>query len=402
MAVGSPTQVSLRVCTINGVQIGSAVRSLEVSASIFSPFNTLKLVLIDAQNVSDALYENGVPIRVVYSDATGKNVREFQFLSSSNMGGVKASNPVAGGVVIEGATEEFFNLTSKRHTGSYKGQPGTSIIQKIHKEISKSSLSVTASKGLLGQYEDYHIRNKGAITAINETRALLTDNRYNSGAYTYFMDNDGNMICKPLEELMDNADGPKFTQKPLTGMFDSGLTFNIFSSKKIGAGKGTDTLGRAYKNSVQLGTKTDEGYDWGAGKYTPTKEKKVQERKTPGTTTTQYQVSNTSSINYRFNHDTRQTEDGGNKNLDAKAAEKRMRDLLQQGSMTINVPLGGGLQTAVGKGLNMDLNNESGGKGKSRDGGRSFIIASMDRLFLGDAGIQGMSAIQTASGGRTS
>jgi hypothetical protein len=133
---------------------------MEVSSSIFSPFNTIKLVIFDAQNISDALYENGVPIQIAYSAGDGSKVREFEFLSASNMGGVKASNPNSGGFVLEGVTEEFFNLTSKKHTGSYKGQPGTGVVEKIHKEISKTSLSTTTSKGLFGEYEDYHIRNK--------------------------------------------------------------------------------------------------------------------------------------------------------------------------------------------------------------------------------------------------
>lgn len=401
MATGLPTQASLRVCSINGMTIVSAVRFVEVSSSIFSPFNTVKIALTDAQNISDALYENGVPIRLVYTSGDGKQVREFNFLSASNMGGTKTSNPVAGGVVLEGVTEEFFNLTSKRHTGSYKGQPGTGIVEKIHKEVSKASLSTTSSKGLLGQHEDYHIRNKGSWSAINETRSLLTDQKYNSGAYTYFMDNTGGMILKPLEELMDSADGPTFTQKPLTGMYDNALQFNIFSSKKEGMGKGSDSLGAAYKHTNQLGTKADEGYDWGEGKYKPVKEQNVRDPRTPGKSSTQYKVANTGSINYRFSHDTKQSQDGGAKNLDSRAAEKRMKDILKQGTMTVNVPLGGGLQTTVGKGLNMNLNAEIAGQ-KSRDGGRSFIVASTDRIFMGDAGVQGMTAIQTASGGRTS
>ena len=201
---------------------------------------------------------------------------------------------------------------------------------------------------------------------------------------------------------MDNSDGPMFTQKPINGMYDPALAFNIFSLEKSASGTGTDTLGAAYKNSVQLGTKANEGYDWGEGKYVPPKESKVPERRTPGKTTTKYQVANTSSINYRFSHDTKQNDDGGAKNIDSKAAEKRMRDMVTQGSMKMNVPLGGGLQVMVGKGLNTQLNNESGGRGKSRDGGRAFIIATTDRIFMGDAGIQGMTAIQTSSGGRTS
>lgn len=401
MSNGSPTQANIRKLSINGVSVASAIRSMEVSSSIFSPFNTIKLVIFDAQNISDALYENGVPIQVVYSAGDGSKVREFEFLSASNMGGVKASNPNSGGFVLEGVTEEFFNLTSKKHTGSYKGQPGTGVVEKIHKEISKTSLSTTTSKGLFGEYEDYHIRNKGSWTAINETRSLLTDQKYNSGAYAYFIDNEGSMHLKPLEELVDTADGPMFTQRPLTGMMDRGMAFNIFSSKKSGMGKGTDSPMAAYKNTVQVGAKANEGYDWGEGKYTPTKETKVPERRTPGTTTTQYQVSNTASMNYRFNHDSKQSQDPGGKSLDAKAAEKRMRDLLKQGTMTMNVPLGGGMQTTVGKGLNMNLSGETAGQ-KSRDGGRAFIVATTDRIFMGDAGIQGMSAIQTASGGKTS
>jgi hypothetical protein len=404
MAVGSPTQVSLRVCTVNGASIAQAIRNIEVSSSVFAPFNTCRLVLTDTQNISDALYENGVPVRLVYSAGDGKGVREYTFLSSSNMGGTKTSNPVAGGVVLEAVSEEFFNLTSKRHSGAYKGQPGTSIIQKIHNEVSKAPLTTTTSKGLLGQYEDYHIRNRNALDAIRETKSLLTDNRYNSGSYTYFMNNKGEMVLKPLEELMDNADGPMLTQRPLTGAFDSALTFNIMASSKTAGGKGTDSLGAAYKNSVQLGTKADEGYDWGEGKYTPSREQRVRNMSTPGQTTSQYQVSNTSSINHRFSHDTKQNDDGGNKNIDSKAAEKRLRDMAQQGTITAMLPLGGGLQLTVGTGANMKLNGEAGPNmaKASRDGGRTFILASTDYIFMGDSGVQGKTSIQTASGGRTS
>ena len=252
MATSAPHQVILRDVTVNGVSISQSIRTMSVSSSIFSPFNSTRLIITDASKVSDALYESGVPIRAVYTSADGKTVREFDFLSHSNRGGQKGDNPKTGGVEIVGVSEEWLKLATEKHSGSYKNQPGTEIIKKIHKDVSKKSLNASASKGVLGQSEAYHIRNETTGNAIHQTRNLLTHAQYNSGAYAYFMDNSegGQMHLKPLEQMMAEADGQRFSMTPSTGAFDSDAGYKIFSMQKMSSNS------NHVKTQNQVGTKS--------------------------------------------------------------------------------------------------------------------------------------------------
>lgn len=399
MAAG-PNQAILRVCMVNGVDISQSLRQMAVSSSIFAPFNSIKIALTDASKVSDALYESGVPIRCVYTGGDGKVIREFEFLSHSNRGGQKGENPRVGGVELVGVTEEWFKMASEKHSGAYQNQPGTSICQKIWKDASKRPLNVSASKGVLGQSEPYHIRNESVGNALHNTRNLLTHSQYNSGAYALFVDNEngGQGHLKPIEQLMSEADGERFTMRPSTGAFDSGAAFNIFSMKKMSDNS------KHVKSQNQVGTKPDEGKNWKDHTYKPPtpQGQKIRQLNTPGKTTSQYQTQKPATTNYNRTWDANQGDDPGGQGLDAKSAERRMKDMLAQGLVRVNVPIAGGLSTTVGKGINLNIPTESGMQNAttSPDGGRALITASTDYIFLGDRGMTGYTAIDSSSGGR--
>lgn len=402
MAISLPNQTILRVCMINGVDVAQSMRHMAVSSSIFSPFNSVRLLISDASKISDALYESGVPIRCVYTSGDGKTIREFEFKSHSNKDGKKGENPRTGGVEIVGVSDEWFKLATEKHSGAYKNQPGTSVVQKIHKDVSSKSLNVSASKGVLGQNEPYHIRNESCGSAINNTRNLLTHAQYNSGMYAYYMDNSEGGQChlKPIEQLMSEADGQQFTMRPSQGAFDSGAAYNIFSMQKMSSNS------NHVKTQNQVGTKPNEGKNWHTHKYTPPSPQgqKVREMSTPGKTTTQYQTKKPATTNYNRTWDANQGDDPGGQGLDAKSGERRMKDMLQQGLIRVNVPIGGGLSTTVGKGINLNVPSESGMQAAktSPDGGRGLITASTDYIFMGDGGLTGYTAIDSSSGGRQS
>lgn len=402
MASSGPHQAILRDVTVNGVSIAQSVRMMSVSSSIFSPFSSTRLIITDASQVSDALYESGVPIRCVYTSGDGKVVREFDFLSHSNRGGQKGDNPRTGGVEIVGVSEEWFKLTTEKHSGAYKNQPGTEVVKKIHKDVSKKSLDASASKGVLGQNEPYHIRNETTGNAIHQTRNLLTHSQYNSGAYAYYMDNSegGQMHLKPIEQLMAEADGQQFTMKSSTGAFDSGAGFNIISMQKMSSDS------KHVKSQMQVGTKSKEGKNWHTHEYKPPppQGQKIREMNTPGRTTSQFQVSKPATTNHNRTWNANLGDDpaGQGADLETKSAHRRIKDIVQQGLVRVNVPIGGGLQTTVGKGINLNIGTESGMSSATRspDAGRALITASTDYIHMGDQGLTGWTAIDSSTGGR--
>lgn len=400
MATSSPNQVILRDVTVNGVSIAQSIRMMSVSSSIFSPFVSSRLFITDASQVSDALYESGVPIRCVYTSGDGKTVREFDFLSHSNRGGQKGDNAKTGGVEIVGVSEEWFKLTTEKHSGAYKNQPGTEVVKKIHQQVSKKSLNASASKGILGQNEPYHIRNETTGNAIHQTRNLLTHAQYNSGAYAYYLDNNGEMHLISVEEMMSKADGQQFSMKATTGAFDSGAAFKIFSMQKMSSNS------NHVKSQMQVGTKSKEGKNWHTHDYTPppAQGQKIREMNTPGRTTTQYQTQKPATTNYNRTWNANLGDDpaGQGSDLETKSANRRIKDIVQQGLVRVNVPIGGGLTTTVGKGINLDIGSESGleNASKSPDAGRALITASTDYIHMGDNGLTGWTAIDSSTGGR--
>lgn len=400
MATSSPNQVILRDVTVNGVSIAQSIRMMSVSSSIFSPFASSRLFITDASQVSDALYESGVPIRCVYTSGDGKTVREFDFLSHSNRGGQKGDNAKTGGVEIVGVSEEWFKLTTEKHSGAYKNQPGTEVVKKIHQQVSKKSLNASASKGILGQNEPYHIRNETTGNAIHQTRNLLTHAQYNSGAYAYYLDNNGEMHLISVEEMMSKADGQQFSMKATTGAFDSGAAFKIFSMQKMSSNS------NHVKSQMQVGTKSKEGKNWHTHDYTPppAQGQKIREMNTPGRTTTQYQTQKPATTNYNRTWNANLGDDpaGQGSDLETKSANRRIKDIVQQGLVRVNVPIGGGLTTTVGKGINLDIGSESGleNASKSPDAGRALITASTDYIHMGDNGLTGWTAIDSSTGGR--
>lgn len=400
MATSSPNQVILRDVTVNGVSVAQSIRMMSVSSSIFSPFVSSRLFITDASQVSDALYESGVPIRCVYTSGDGKTVREFDFLSHSNRGGQKGDNAKTGGVEIVGVSEEWFKLTTEKHSGAYKNQPGTEVVKKIHQQVSKKSLNASASKGILGQNEPYHIRNETTGNAIHQTRNLLTHAQYNSGAYAYYLDNNGEMHLISVEEMMSKADGQQFSMKATTGAFDSGAAFKIFSMQKMSSNS------NHVKSQMQVGTKSKEGKNWHTHDYTPppAQGQKIREMNTPGRTTTQYQTQKPATTNYNRTWNANLGDDpaGQGSDLETKSANRRIKDIVQQGLVRVNVPIGGGLTTTVGKGINLDIGSESGleNASKSPDAGRALITASTDYIHMGDNGLTGWTAIDSSTGGR--
>lgn len=395
----------IRKCSVNGVDITNSIRTMYTGATIMTPFQMSKISVIDSSLIQDALYESGVPIDLVYSSGDGSNIREFNFLSMASKDGAKFETNKSSLFEITGVTQSYFNMQGN-HTSFHQNVTAADALKKLHKEVdSKSSLSVTKTKGMIGDREPFHLRSITLGKGVNNIRSRMTDEKYKSGAYLYYMDQESNYHAKPLEELMDKADGPQFTQHVGGKSFineQSAFAHNIVAMRKGGAGSdsGADNADNYYSSLKQKGGDSGTGFNWQTMEYKSPSDKNQEQRKTPGATEWKGEqpkksVSNLHKFHYDANQKKQEDFEGD------EASQNAMRSIALQGSTSINVPMEGGLKCKVGSGCNLDLAGDSGtlNATKSKGGGRHLIIAQGEYIFMGDNGLQGTVALQTASGG---
>jgi hypothetical protein len=239
----------------------------------------------------------------------------------------------------------------------------------------------------------------------------MTDEKYKSGAYVYYADQNSDYHCVPVEQLFDKASGPRYTQKVAGISFlqeQDTLAYNIISMKRgsTNSGSGSDNASAYQSVQRQRGGGVNEGWDWSSGTYTAPSSKsyKLSSIKTPGSpgddvmTTPGPDAAGT--VNHNFMIDSNQKSSA---DFESDIANKNMISaLLMQGSTLINVPLEGGLESYVGKGCLLDIPSDIGqnDRNKSLYGGQHLVIAQGEYIFQDQNGTMGIAAIQTSSGGK--
>jgi hypothetical protein len=293
------------------------------------------------------------------------------------------------------------------HSSFHQNITAGDALQRLHKEVdSKASLNLTKTKGMIGDREPFHLRSIKLGGAVSKIRGRMTDEKYKSGAYLYFSDQENKYHAKPLEQLFDEADGPKFTQHVAGKSFfneQSAFAHNIFSMKNGGAGSSsaTDNADNYYAAQKQKGGDPGTGFNWQTMEYKSPSGKKPSNGKFPGSTEWKGPIpKKDTTVTHKFNYDGNQkTQEDFEGDI---ATQNARRSIALQGSSTINVPMEGGLGVKVGQGCNIDIPSESGtgNAKKSLNGGRQLIIAQGEYIFMGDSGLQGTVSLQTASGGK--
>ena len=354
----------VRKIMVNGVDITQSLSTLYTCTSILTPFQCAKLSINDASRIQDALYESGVPISLVYSAGDGSNIRELSLLSMANRGGVKNDNSRAGVTEFTAVSESFFNLYNN-HTSYHQNVTASDALQKLHKELDPgSSLSVTKTKGMIGDREPYHLRGVKLGKGIDMIRKRMTDDKFGSGAFTYFKDHAGNYIAKPIEQLFSEASGPTFSNKMGgTNFLQDQMTLghNIFALEKggIGEDQGTDNAATYRHHLKQSGGDSGSGFNWQTMAYKPPTSKDYKPKGFPGKTEWKGpQAKDSTQSNHKFNYDPNQKKQ---EDFEATTANQNVSAAVAlQGSMTVNLPLEGGMGVTVGKGCVLDIPAEIG------------------------------------------
>lgn len=406
MAIPRYGQAIVRQIMVNGVDITQSLKMLYTGSSILTPFQFGKLHISDASSIQDALYESGVPIKLVYTAGDGSTMRELSLLSMANRAGNKSDNGRSGLTEISAVSESYFNMHNT-HTSYHQNISASDALQKLHKELDpKNSLTVTKSKGMIADREPYHLRSVPLGKGINMIRGRMTDEKYNSGAYTYFMDHESGYTAKPIEQLFAEAKGPTFTNKMGGSNFmadESTMGKNIHSYEKGGMGQdsGSDNAAQYRHTLKQDGGDAGTGFNWQTMKYKDSSPKDYTQGAFPGKTEwkgpkAKVATQQNSKFNYDPNQKKQEDFEGAQANQRVKAA------MAVQGSMTINMPLEGGLGVKVGQGCYLDLPGEHGDQGYSSSsaGGQHLVLAQGEYLTMGDNGLVGTSSLHTASGGK--
>jgi hypothetical protein len=392
---------------INRIDVTLHVRQIYVSASILTPYIIARLTIADMTQIQDALYEPGVPVSLSYSAGDSTIVREFDLVTLGNMGSAKTPNNRVGKSEIIAVSRHYFDLQSE-HNSFHQNIPASEVFRKLHKElVPGTDVTVTKTKGLIGDREPFHLRGMKLGKAINTVRNRMTDEKYKSASYVYYVDQENKFYCKPIMELFDTARGPKFYQRVAGHSFlkeQDQLAFNIFSMKQGSTGKdGADNASNYQSALRQRGGGVKEGWDWATGVYTPPSSKDYDPSTlaTPGKTAWQGGVSDAAgTVNHKFNYDSNQKT---SEDFELDAANRNLvKALMMQGSTLINVPLEGGMQSYVGKGcyLNIPSNAGDGGSTPSLNAGQHLVIAQGEYIFQDTKGFSGVAAIQTSSGGK--
>lgn len=411
-AIGEYSKATVRKFMVNGIDLGQSVRQIYVGSSLMTPFVFVSVSLVDASRIQDAVYEPGVPLELVYTSGSGKTIIEPpNLVTLGNRAGFKIGGNRAGGTEIAFVSKSYFNL-QQEHTSFHQNVTADAALQKLHKELdSSASLTVTKTKGMIADQEPLHINRVRLGQGINLIRSRMTDEKYKSGAYTYYQDLEGNYFAMPIEEIFDKSKsgGPLYTQ------FMGGqswvndqrrMAYNIFSHKKgaVGNEQGSDFSGDYQSTLKQAGQdKPKTGFDWGSMTYTPPSATDFNpaDRKTPGDTSWKGDKPKMPNIvNHKFNYDANQKT---SENFEHdKARQNVIAAITSQGSMTINVALEGGIEAQVGKGCGIEMPSEvgTGNYSKSSSSGSHTVVAVGHYLNMGDDGVAAYAALQLASGGK--
>lgn len=409
MTYPSYTQAYFKKCSIDNIDISLHVRQMYVSSSILTPYITVKLTVADTSMLQDALYNPGVPVSIVYTAGDSNILRELDLVTMGNMGGTKDVNMRAGKTDIIAISKCYFDMQNE-HTSYHQNIPASEVFRKLHKElVPGSDIDITKSRGLIGDREPFHLRGMKLGKALNFVRSRMTDEKYKSGAYVYYIDQNMAYHCVPIEQLFDRAVmGPRFTQRVAGISFlkeQDTLASNIISMRRGSTSSeyGADNATNYQQVQTQRGGNAKEGFDLATmSYYAPTKKDySFDNIKTPGKPQWSGDKSSApGTVNHNFFYDSNQK---SIQDFEADIANKNLiKALIMQGSTLINVPLEGGLKSYVGRGCYLDIPADvgEGERNSSLHGGNHLVVAQGEYIFQDNNGLIGVAAIQTSSGGR--
>jgi len=407
MQLTTPGQARIRQFTINGQDLTSYVRELSVFESIFTNHQSAEVIVYDTNNIVNNLrLQGGEPAKIAFDTTTGRVYEaDLKVASINNENSTQGLRTQAFKINLIG--QAFLANQTMRIQQAFQNIIGTAAIQNIHNRmnLTDGSLSVSASRGFIGEREPYIVSNQRPHDAIQDIRTRLTHDRFRTGAYTYFRDNESYHL-KPLEELFANLNPvEKFTHSATMGAsyldifrqthniigymgsasFTNGGRFSVADLLRTGAGARVstfNTLGAAY----QQGQRRTPAQGTVAG--TPIAPQDTQ--------------TGTDRTFALFAHDPRLEQ--FSKLAEKSDAEQRYVNQIQNAfTCTIQVMIESGINCTVGKGVFAEIAQPIGDvrnpSGVNLVGGNMLVVNLRHHIKMYDSNPRATTIMELAKGG---
>lgn len=233
MALPQPTKTRIRACTINGINVVQHVNSISVFESVCKPYITATMEMLDKDNIINKLRLVGGEQVYFAFDGNFRRIYEMTLfiLSISEI----TPNPSlrSANYKIELIGRSYFNDRVNLVQQSFKGVTGTDAINIIHNSYvgGDAPFSILSpSLGLLSKDNPYNVQSTKPFKAIDDIRRTLNFARYSTGNSLYYRAYD-NYVLAPLEQLFDQlTPQDSFIQKSTWGR---GLSDYVLGEKSI-------------------------------------------------------------------------------------------------------------------------------------------------------------------------
>lgn len=408
MAFNAPGAVRLRKFSVDGQDIYKSVREAKMFESLMRPFQVSEALILDNENLTNLKgWQGGEPIEIVFDTPHGSSYEtKMKLHSIGNLHNLPSMRTQAYKFNIVG--ESFFNNISSKIQFPFQNISGARAIEKLHNTYLKpkdASLSITDSKGFIGEKVPYIVSNQYAFDAISDIRGRLTHDKYKTGAYTYYRDKDGYKLT-PLEKLFAEIDViEQFENTPTVGanFSDIGKQFRNIFQFSMGtsfnpAGKNSPSgMQMAGKNVITNQTHAGETYVKGQIK-TPS----------PGTVSGTPQYTQYDQGGNPYGRMIRNVLNDPKLNKFSPVAEKIDQEqlygrMVQDGpSCTVSVFPELGFNCTVGKGIYANISAPSGMGNQTTDNslkGNYVIVNLVHSLRFYDCPVMAHSKFELARGG---
>lgn len=223
-------QAQVRKFTIGGINLKLLWHTIEVEALMNAPFHKMTFTAMDTTELSKYVYEDGVPVSLVFGDTFGNVIRDFKFVTMGQGESSSLENGRAGGVTIRCITEEFYKM-QENTSQTVKGMTRDGVMSgMLHKLVSGGGLDVEGTLGLIGEKEPFLISNKTVGSSI---RSLLGEMVPSGGSspspFVYGKKLDGSHLCKSVIGMFSGSGGPVFGQAVKGGRFPDDFSHNIYA-----------------------------------------------------------------------------------------------------------------------------------------------------------------------------
>lgn len=201
--IGQPTKCAVRSFSVNGVQMSGSVINVKLFESICKPYLTASAIIIDDRDYINTLDIKGgetVSFSLVADGGQEYNATLYILKVKDEKSNQSGRAHI---YQFEMIGREYFGDRANLVQQAFKGIVGTDAIQKIHSQFIGGPLSVIIpSAGLLFQKNSHVISSSKPFKAIDDLRRMLVYPGVSTGSSVYFRDKD-NVKLAPVEYLFN-------------------------------------------------------------------------------------------------------------------------------------------------------------------------------------------------------